>query len=309
MPPNGRVAAIDIGTNTVLLLIAEGSPDAPRAVFERATITRLGEAVDRTKVLGPEAMERTLACLRSYGEDIAANGVRRTDVVCTSAARDAANGEEFLSRAERALGVRPRIVDGTEEARLAFRGTLSGLRLSGPVTVFDVGGGSTEIIHGHVGETESRIVSSVSLDIGSVRLTERHIRSDPPTPDELARIRADVDRALGGERQVPTMTLVGVAGTVTTLSAIDQGLSAYDPSRVHGALLSAGKIREITTRLSSLSALERRSITGLEPGRADVIVAGAILVVAIVEFFRAESLVVSDRGVRWGLARDALALS
>jgi exopolyphosphatase/guanosine-5'-triphosphate,3'-diphosphate pyrophosphatase len=172
--------------------------------------------------------------------------------------------------------------------------------------VFDVGGGSTEVIHGNAGRSETRIASSISLDVGSVRLTERHVRSDPPTREELREVRADVDRALEAVSRVSTTTLVGVAGTVTTLSAIDQGLSTYDPSLVHGATLSTEKILGITRRLSTLSAKERLLVTGLEPGRADVIVAGALIVVAIVEFFGAKNLVVSDRGVRWGLARRAL---
>jgi len=301
-----RVAAVDVGTNTVLLLIATGDERSPRAVLERATITRLGEGVDRSGRLTTAAVERTVACLSSYGATIRQQGVTAIDVVCTSAARDAENGADFIALAERAIGARPRIIDGEEEARLTFEGALSGLTIDGEVTVFDIGGGSTEIIRGAPAGQGRRVTTAVSLDIGSVRLTERHVRTDPPAEDELERVRNDIKRALSTLPQFATSTLVGVAGTITTLAAIEQGLDQYDSSRVHGSRLSRTTVSALERRLSSLPLDERRALSGLEPARADVIVAGAIIASEVLAWARADELVVSDRGVRWGLARALL---
>lgn len=296
------VAAIDVGTNTVLLLIATGEPTSPTARLERATITRLGEAVDRTGRLANAAMDRTIACLESYARTIAEERVEAVDVVCTSAARDAANGAEFIARAEAVLGTRPRIIGGDEEARLTYEGALSGLSVAGDVTVFDVGGGSTEIIHATAGGSRA----AVSLDIGSVRLTERHVRSDPPLASELDAVRRDVAAALAPLRRPPTSTLVGVAGTITTLSAIEQSLDQYDSSRVHGARLRRSTVSDLARRLAALPLEQRRALSGLPPARADVIVAGALIVEGVLGWANADELIVSDRGVRWGLARALL---
>jgi len=303
---SGRVAAIDVGTNTVLLLVAEGTGAAPRAVLELATITRLGEAVDRTGRLGAAAMERTLSTLSGYADRFRELGVTRVATVCTSAARDAENGHEFLDAATRVLGQAPRIVDGDEEARLTFDGALTGITAPNGSTVFDVGGGSTELI---VGAREGDGVQAcLSIDVGSVRLTERHVRTDPPTRGELDAVRGAVDTALA---QVPfraTTPLVGVAGTVTTLSAISQNLSTYDSSIVHGSRLSRGEIARLTEELAGMPLAMRKQVTGLPEARADVIVAGAVIVGAIVEWASATEIVVSDRGVRWGIARRELDL-
>ncbi|HEX3594250.1 MAG TPA: Ppx/GppA phosphatase family protein [Polyangiaceae bacterium] len=300
-----RVGAIDVGTNTVLLLIATGDAHTPRAVLERATITRLGQGVDRTGRLADEAIERTVACLRTYGETLRGHGVTGIDVVCTSAARDASNGADFIRLATEAVGTRPRIIGGDEEARLTFDGALSGLDVGGGLTVFDIGGGSTEIIHGK----RERVNAAVSLDVGSVRLTERHVRTDPPLPAELDAVRRDVESALAALPRRPTTTLVGVAGTITTLAAIEQGLDQYDSSRVHGSRLSRDTVSALKRRLASVPLGERRTISGLEPARADVIVAGAIIAEAVLAWAGAEELVVSDRGVRWGLAKALLTRS
>jgi exopolyphosphatase/guanosine-5'-triphosphate,3'-diphosphate pyrophosphatase len=236
----------------------------------------------------------------------ASHGASSIDAVCTSAARDASNGAEFLALATRALGRAPRIIDGQEEARLTFNGAITGLELRGEAIVFDVGGGSTEIIHGDVDGSDGHVRAATSLDVGSVRLTERHVRSDPPRDEELRALRADIDRALSVVERRPGLELVGVAGTVTTLSAIHHGLPVYDPARVHGSKLTRAVVSEIAARLAKLPLDARRRVTGLEPGRADVIVAGAELVIALLEWAGVESLRVSDRGVRWGLARAAL---
>ena len=304
------VAAIDIGTNSVLLLIAAAEAAGPRPLLERATITRLGEGVDRSRRLAPAAIERNLACLRAYAHDLRAYGSPRLDVVGTSALRDAEGAQAFLDEAERILGVRPRVIAGDEEARLTFRGALSGLALTGRLLVFDVGGGSTELI---VGEAAGVLApeSRVSLDIGSVRLFERHVRHDPPTPRELASIEADIEQQLVSASPLShlhsgkPLTLVGVAGTVTTLKALELGLPAYDTARVHGAVLTLRAVEDLCAKLTSLSLAERQQLPGLQPKRADVIVAGALIVRDLLRRAGAAETIVSDRGVRFGLL-DAL---
>jgi exopolyphosphatase/guanosine-5'-triphosphate,3'-diphosphate pyrophosphatase len=300
-----RVAAIDIGTNSVLLLIAEQSTGGGLApLVERATITRLGEGVDRTRELAESARARTLACLADYAGELARHAPERVAVVGTSALRDARGGEAFAAEAERLLGVRPLVVSGVREAELTFRGSLSGLELSGPVAVFDVGGGSTEIVAGHAADTP-RIDSAKSLDIGSVRLFERHVRNDPPSDAELDAVRRDVDAVLRAAPPIPPdAVLVGVAGTVTTLAAVAGAVEPYDASRVHGARLTLGAVRDVARRLASLPLSERKELAGLEPRRADVIVAGALLVERFLVWSERSELIVSDRGVRWGLAEE-----
>lgn len=304
-----RVAAIDIGTNSVLLLIAERRGGDLVALVERATITRLGQGVDASRALAPEAVERTLACLARYGEEIRALGALRVDAVGTSAMRDAAGGEAFIARARELIGVAPRVISGPEEAELTFAGALTGLDVpaDGPRVVFDVGGGSTEIIVGGPGGT---VAQSASLDIGSVRLTERHIRSDPPTEAELEAVRADARAALAtlpAERLAAAPTLVGVAGTVTTLTAIVHDVVPYDSARVHGARLTGAELAAVTARLASMPLAARRQLRALDPARADVIVAGSVIIEEILAWVSQRAgapvdLVTSDRGVRWGLA-------
>jgi exopolyphosphatase / guanosine-5'-triphosphate,3'-diphosphate pyrophosphatase len=307
-----KVAAIDIGTNSVLLVIAAVEAAGPRALLERATITRLGEGVDKTRRFAPAAVARNLACLRAYADDLRAHGSPRLDVVGTSALRDAEGAGAFLDEAERILGVRPRVIVGDEEARLTFRGALSGLgaRLAGKLLVFDIGGGSTELIVGDAlggAPPESR----VSLDIGSVRLFERHVQSDPPAAHELAAIEADIERALATAGPLSLanghdpLTLVGVAGTVTTLKALELGLAPYDATRVHGAVLTLDAVESLCAKLATLPLAERTRLPGLEPKRADVIVAGALIVRELMRRAGAAQAIVSDRGVRFGLL-DAL---
>ncbi len=304
-----RVAAIDIGTNTVLLLIAEVKESGGLVpVVDRAEITRLGQGVDRARALAPEAVERTLRCLADYAAVIRAHGVDRTDVVGTSAMRDAGGpGEknEFVERAADILGVAPRVVSGDEEASLAFAGGLLDLGLEGDVTAFDVGGGSTEIIRGRLSNGRAEVHERKSLDIGSVRLFERHVRSDPPSATETSVVRAFVlDQLLGLAPPPEGRPLVGMAGTVTTLAAVARGLDPYDPNRIHGMRLGAGEIASVGQRLGKLTVAERKTVAGLEPKRADVIPVGAIIVEAVVAWARAREVIVSDRGVRWGLALE-----
>ena len=292
-------------------MVAARGVAGPEPLLERATITRLGEGVDKTRRLAPVAIERNLDCLRAYAADLRQHGAPPLDVVGTSALRDAEGAQAFLDEAERILGVRPRVIAGDEEAALTFRGALSGLALSGELLVFDVGGGSTELITGNA-EARARLQSRVSLDIGSVRLFERHVRSDPPLPAELQAIEADVARELAGAAPLAhrasagRITLVGVAGTVTTLKALELGLERYDAARVHGAALTLSAVERLCAKLASLSLAQRQQLPGLEPKRADVIVAGAIIVRDLLRRSGAPEMVVSDRGVRFGLLEQLL---
>ncbi len=251
-------------------------------------------------------MARTVACLAEYAELARSHGVSEVAAVCTSAARDADNGAEFIDMAAGALGVTPRIIAGEEEARLTFEGAIQGLRIRGRVTVFDIGGGSTEIILGTVSGSDAQIHEATSLNIGSVRLTERHVRHDPPTSAELEALRTTAREALDRVPRQPTTELVGVAGTITTLASIRVGLASYDPNKIHGVILHRAEIEEMTARLALLPLSARKATPGLDPARADVIVAGACLALQVLDWARADALRVSDRGVRFGLAKALL---
>lgn len=300
--PRERVAAVDIGTNSVLLLVVERREGALVTLYDRATITRLGERVGATGELAPGARARTLECLREYARLVRELSIDRLEAVGTSAMRDARGGAAFAAEATAVLGVEPRVISGAEEAELTFRGAMHGLVVDDEATVFDVGGGSTEIVVGSAGAAPRAMCS---LQIGSVRLHERHLATDPPAAAEVDRVREDVARALEAA-PAPRGRLVGVAGTVTSLAALALALPEYDAARVHGAALSAAAVSEVARRLRGLSAAARRELPGLDPRRADVIAAGAIVVEGVMAWAGAEELVVSDGGVRWGLALRAL---
>jgi exopolyphosphatase/guanosine-5'-triphosphate,3'-diphosphate pyrophosphatase len=300
-----RVAAIDIGTNTVLLLVAEETARGLSPLVERATITRLGEDVDRTRRLKPEAVARTRTCLEEYAAIVHKSAVERIALVGTSAMRDAAGGEELRARIRDLFGVDARVISGEDEARLTFHGALSGLTRSEETetAVFDIGGGSTEIVLGLPGARAVRYAQS--FDVGSVRLTERSISNDPPLPAELEAIATTLTQAFRTVPEVaPNVAPVGVAGTVTTLAAVALGIDPYDGTRVHGANLSTATLRKTVFDLAAMNVAQRRAVPGIEPKRADVIVAGGLIAIALLDHWRAESLTVSDRGVRWGLAEE-----
>ncbi|MBX3215680.1 MAG: Ppx/GppA family phosphatase [Labilithrix sp.] len=301
------VAAIDIGTNTVLLLVAERDADGSLvAIEEQATITRLGEGVDKTRTLAPAAIARTNAAIDRCAEIVARLGVERIDVVGTSAMRDAGGGEAVREHVRSKLGVDARTISGDEEARLTFAGALSGVTSideSARVRVYDIGGGSTEVVHGERGSSE--IVFAHSYDVGSVRLTERHVKSDPPTTDELAAVRADASAAFASVPAFDTdVPPVGIAGTMTTLAAMSLKMETYDGARVHGLRLSAAEIERVVAELARLPLAARSRVAGLEPKRADVIIAGGLIALAYLEHVGAREVVISDRGVRWGLAEQ-----
>jgi exopolyphosphatase/guanosine-5'-triphosphate,3'-diphosphate pyrophosphatase len=291
-----KVAAIDIGTNTTLLLVA--APDdrgVLRSVREVATITRLGEGVDVARKLAPAAIERTNACLASYAEIVRALGVERVGVVGTSAMRDAGGGEEIRSKVRELFGVEARTISGQEEARLTFDGATGGLSVGASVTVFDIGGGSTELVVAERGA----IIASKSFDVGSVRLTERH------GEDRAAIARAiDAAFATDGEVWSAGADVVGIAGTVTTLAAVALAMEPYDGARVHGRVMTRAEVAHVVDRLAAMPLEERKKARGLEPKRADVIVAGGLITLAVMDKLNAKSMIVSDRGVRWGLAEE-----
>ena len=301
-----RVGAVDIGTNTVLLLVAERDEQgALRAVREEATITRLGEGVDVAHRLAPAAITRTSECLARYAAITRELGTTRVGVVGTSAMRDAGGGDEVRAKVRELFGVEARTISGEEEARLTFAGGVSGLHADS-ARVFDIGGGSTEIVVAD----RRRVVASHSFDVGSVRLTERHLRSDPPAPEELDAIRKTARDAFATSPHVwdrartISSAPIGIAGTVTTLAAVSLGLVPYDGARVHGHTMTIDEIARVTEQLAALPLAARKKMGGLEPKRADVIIAGGLLVLAVLEALGAKELRVSDRGVRWGLAEE-----
>ncbi|WP_307802245.1 Ppx/GppA phosphatase family protein [Cellulomonas dongxiuzhuiae] len=275
-----RVAAIDCGTNSIRLLVADVDPVAGTLVdLERSNeVVRLGQGVDRTGLLAPEALERTLAATRRYHEVCEGLGVEAVRFVATSATRDARNREEFVAGVRAALGVEPEVVAGDEEARLSFRGATGVLasRFDGPFLVVDLGGGSTELVLG----TDAP-EAAVSMDVGSVRLTERHLHDDPPTPAQVAAADADVHAALDAAAAVVplgrTVTLVGLAGSVTTLTAHALGLDHYDRTRIDGAVLGVDDVLASCEDMLARTREQRAALPYLHPGRVDVIGAGALV--------------------------------
>jgi exopolyphosphatase/guanosine-5'-triphosphate,3'-diphosphate pyrophosphatase len=258
----------------------------------------------------PAAVERTRECLESYAQVVHEFDVAHVSVVGTSAMRDAGGAEELRKHVRSLFGVDARVLSGEEEARLTFRGALSGLPIGEreSAAVFDVGGGSTEVVIGRMDGAAPRIAFGMSYDVGSVRLTERHVAHDPPTNAEHESIMLAARSAFAGVPPLPDSgTPVGVAGTMTTLASISLGLVAYDGARVHGQIVHVRELRHVVERLASLTVDMRRRIPGMEPKRADVIVAGGIVALALLDHWGADAARISDRGVRWGLAEELLA--
>ena len=307
-----RFAAIDIGTNTILLLIAELESDGSFQVLEdRAEITRLGEGVDRTRQIGPDGERRSLEVLKSYLKTCRSLGVDEIAAVGTSALRDARNTGGFKSRLKRELGLDLRVLSGEEEASYSYLAVQNGLALGEKeVLVVDVGGGSTELIWGKGGALHR----SISLDLGSVRLTERFLFSDPVREEECAQLTTTIDHELqpllvdwgiGGGFQA----IVGIAGTFTTLAAIAKGLRRYSHGEVHGSCLSRAEVVRQVQLFKGKTIAERKEIPGLEPKRADVILAGALLIERVMALFRVDQVTVSDQGIRYGLLHERIAIS
>jgi exopolyphosphatase/guanosine-5'-triphosphate,3'-diphosphate pyrophosphatase len=301
-----RCAGIDVGTNTILCLIADTDGKDVVAVEDRAEIVRLGEGLDQSGTLKPEAIARALAALKSYVERIRELGCAHVMGVGTEALRRAQNGHLFVNEATALLGTvggRFSVIDGEREAKLSWRAVRAAFpSLSGVRTVLDIGGGSTELL---VGEHE--IDGVISLPIGSVRLTERILEHDPPIAEEKAELVRVIDEQLASA-PTPRGTVVGIAGTVTTLAAMSLGITKYDAERVHGMTLSYSVLQNITKMLGETRVDDRKRTPGLDPKRADVIYAGAVILERVLHRANANQVLVSDRGVRWGLVYEAAGL-
>jgi exopolyphosphatase/guanosine-5'-triphosphate,3'-diphosphate pyrophosphatase len=298
-----RVAAIDCGTNSIRLLVADVTDDGATELVREMRIVRLGQGVDATGRLAADAIERTLAATREYATIIADLGADRVRYCATSAARDAENAEEFAAAVQGILGVRPEVLTGTAEARASFLGATRGLGATGgDALVVDIGGGSTELVVGR----DEVVEWSVSLDIGSVRLSERFLASDPPAASEVEACTAYLAEVVGQATTglEPVGLLVGVAGTITTVAAHVLALPFYDHDAVHGARLSVDAVRQGCRSLVGMTVRERRALPFMHPGRADVIGGGALVLEAVLAAvpLATTELVVSEHDILDGIA-------
>ena len=290
-------AAVDVGSNSVRLLIADADG---ASVHREMRITRLGRGVDEHGHLDDDALASTVEALADFHRQWRAHGVTRVRIAATSAVRDASDRNRFFEAVHEVTGVDAEVLSGDEEAALAHRGATGAVDVDEPAMVLDVGGGSTELV---VGDARGGVAASVSLQLGCVRLTERLLPSDPPAPEELAAAREEIVARLdeaearlvasGASPQQPA-SIVGVAGTSTTLGALHLGLERYDPERIHGTRVPAGVLRDLSVQLCALPAAERAGLGPVKPGREDVIHGGALIVAAVVNRFGFDELVVSE---------------
>jgi exopolyphosphatase / guanosine-5'-triphosphate,3'-diphosphate pyrophosphatase len=296
-----KLATLDVGSNTVLMLVVEcGIDEKPQVLADLSRITRLGRGVDARAQLDSESAARTLEAISEFADQARALGVEKIVGVATAALRDAADGMNFLARVKQRTGVELEIISGQTEAQLSYLSTRKGLSLStaDKLLIVDIGGGSTELIRAE----PEHALEVVSLQLGSVRLTERTIRHDPPSAGEAEVIRAAVDKALRKlDWNFRPATMVGIAGTVTTLCAIALGLERYASEAVHGYRLSEAKVLHLIELLGSITLERRKQLAGMEPGRADVLFAGAMILECVMNYFGCREVIVSDQGVRWGL--------
>ena len=297
-----RVAAIDCGTNSIRLLVADvdGSTKADR--HREMRVVRLGQGVDRTGELAPEAIERTRVALLDYAATCRELGVDKTRMVATSATRDARNRSVFQSMVVDALGVQPEVISGDEEAALSFDGATRGLDpADGPFLVMDIGGGSTELVLGTTAVQAAR-----SVDVGCVRLTERHLVDDPPTREQVRGATSDVEAALVLVRQVVPVeqarTAIGLAGSVTTVAALALELPAYDAARIHLSRISAADVQAVSDWLLELTREARAALPVMHPGRVDVIGAGALVLAVLVDRLGLAEVLVSESDILDGIA-------
>jgi exopolyphosphatase/guanosine-5'-triphosphate,3'-diphosphate pyrophosphatase len=306
-----RVGAVDIGTNSVRLLVADIDGASPRAaelvpLDRRMRITRLGQGVDEARALAPEAIERTVTVLREYRSALDQHGVTAVRATATSAARDSANRDDFFAAVYDALGVTPELLSGEEEAALSFLGATADLDAPEPYLVVDIGGGSTEFVLGT--DAPSGLVS---IDMGCVRVTEQYLESDPPAPEELSNAIAAVrDLVAEVPRMIPgaadAATLVGLAGTVTTVAAVELGIPEYDPEKIHHFVLRREAAEDVFRTLATESAEQRAHNPGLEAGRVDVIVGGTAVLVGIFRVLGFDEMLVSEADILDGLVRSQL---
>jgi exopolyphosphatase/guanosine-5'-triphosphate,3'-diphosphate pyrophosphatase len=308
-----RVAAVDCGTNSLRLLLADIDPGHAELtdVTRRMEIVRLGQAVDQTGRLAPEALARTMAVLHEYAGVIARSGAQAVRMVATSATRDADNAAEFVRLVKEVLGVAPEVLTGDEEAVLSFTGATAELAAGpdpGPFLVADIGGGSTEFVLGPAGGPPEH---AISVNVGCVRMTERHLHGDPPSDQEVAAAVTDIDAALEEvAAAVPARragTLIGLAGSVTTVAAIAMGLPVYDAARIHHARVAMADVHAVTCRLLAQTRAERAAIGVMHPGRTDVIGGGALVLDRLMQRFGFAEVLVSEHdildGMAWSLAR------
>ena len=304
-----RLAAVDMGTNSTRLLVADsdGGPTAPLSAVERHMhITRMGQGVNADRRFHPDAIERTLVVLRKYRDIMDSSGVDGIRATATSAARDATNRDELLGPASEILGTTVELISGEEEGRLTFLGATTGLDAPAPHLVVDIGGGSTEFTVG-----TGTPAGTISVDVGCVRLTEAWLHSDPPAPEELAQALSvvqayldDVDRLLPAAGQA--QTLIGTAGTVTTVAAVEIGLPEYDPEVLHHFRLTRAAAEDVFRTLATEAAADRRHNPGLEAARVAVIVGGAAVLVAVMRHWGFEEMIVSEADILDGLIRSQL---
>ena len=298
------VAAIDCGTNAVRLLVAHVTDDGTLVDHVRLMrIVRLGEGIDRSGAFTPTALERTFAALDEYATVIASEGVDRLRFVATSASRDASNRDVFVHGVQARMGVLPEVITGTEEAALSFAGAVRGLpggRVTPPALVVDIGGGSTEFVLG----TDHPDWTS-SVDIGCVRMTERHLHDDPPTAAQIEGARRDIEAAVAVAAAAVPLTragcLVGVAGSVTTVAAMALGLDRYDPRILHGAVVSALDVADVTARLLAMTRADRAVLPFMHPGRVDIIGGGAMVLRAVMAAAQADHVIVSETDILDGI--------
>lgn len=312
-----RAAAIDAGSNTILLVAGQVDPGKPAGyavLAEEIEFARLGEGVDETGRLSEAAMERGLTAFRRYVA-LCRDHLGITHVVSsgTSAIRDASNGRDFLARVKEQTGVDVSIIDGVREAKLGFASATDELAEGTPAVVLDVGGGSAQLMSGHA---RRGVSGAVSFQLGAVRLTERHVKNDPPTSGELAKILADVDEGLArgsvakpgeGAPEAPAgAEVIGVSGTCTTLAAISLGLREYDSAKIHGHALPIAEIERLQRAFLATDTKGRSAMPGLHPKRADVIIAGTAVVLRVLARYRRDCLLIADRGIRHALLRETL---
>lgn len=297
------LAGIDIGTNTLRLLVAEVEEDSVREIYSENKVVRLGEGFGEEKVILPAAMERALAALTGFKEILQRHSPEALAVVGTSAVREAKNQAAFLEEIKRRTGFEVRVITGEEEALFTFSGVNLVMQNKWePMLVIDIGGGSSEFICSE-GETPT---SLLSVEMGVVHLSEKYLHSDPPAPEELKALRLAIDKIVKpiGYHFPPKGLLVGTAGTVTTLAAIDQRLSTYDPAKINKYSLSRASVERLFKELSSMTLEERRRIPTLEKGREDLIISGCLILWAVMDIFGYDPAYVSDTGLREGVLLD-----
>jgi exopolyphosphatase/guanosine-5'-triphosphate,3'-diphosphate pyrophosphatase len=297
-----RAAVVDIGTNSTRLLIADVRDGEVAELGRRSVVTRLGEGVDATGRLGDEPQERVFAVLEEFAAAIAEHGCDVSTAVMTSAVRDAANGAEFATAVRERYGLEGATLSGDEEARLSFLGATTGHDTSAPLLVIDIGGGSTELVVGREGGVEFH----VSTQVGVVRHTERHLRTDPPTREELDALavdaRAEIEAAVPEDVRAGVRGAIAVAGSATQSAALDLELAPYDPAKIEGHVLSVERLDEMLAKLAGMPLDERRRLKGMNPPRAPTIVAGVLVLRTVLDLFGLQTAEISERDILWGVA-------